>query len=193
MSDGFDYGPLAVLIGTWQGDKGMDIAPDEALGTEENPYFETITFSPIGDATNANRQILTGLRYHQSVSRKSTNKVFHDETGYWLWDAATSTIMHSLHIPRGMGLLAGGSYTPDATSAAVTLEVKAGINNKDWGIVQSPFLRDNARTVAFRHRITVDGDTLTYFESTVLDIYGKKFDHTDENTLRRVATSAHSD
>ena len=32
-----DYGPLALLIGTWEGDKGVDIAP-EPDGTENNPY-----------------------------------------------------------------------------------------------------------------------------------------------------------
>lgn len=46
-------------------------------------------------------------------------------------------------------------------------------------------MRDNARTVEFRHTIKVDGDKLTYKETTVLDIYGKTFDHTDENELTR--------
>ena len=41
-----DYGPLAGLVGKWQGDKGMDIAPDPDMAKEENPYFETITFDP---------------------------------------------------------------------------------------------------------------------------------------------------
>ncbi|MEN9451620.1 MAG: hypothetical protein RLZZ369_679, partial [Pseudomonadota bacterium] len=63
-----DYGPLSALIGTWQGDKGLDVAP-EPDGKEESPYFETITFTPIGDVTNAEQQVLVGLRYHQTVSR----------------------------------------------------------------------------------------------------------------------------
>lgn len=184
--DTLDYGPLAALIGTWQGDKGLDVAPDPEAGTEENPYFETITFTPIGDVTNAGRQILTGLRYHQSVTRKATGLVFHDETGYWMWDAANGIVMHSLLIPRAVGVLAGGKYAPGDDAGVITLEVKAGASNADWGIVQSPFMRDNARTVAFRHRVTVQGDTLTYHETTMLDIYGKKFEHTDTNTLQRV-------
>lgn len=186
-NDAFDYGPLQALIGTWEGDKGMDIAPDPDIDREENPYYETIVFTPVGDATNANRQVLTGLHYRQIVRRKSTNKVFHDETGYWMWDAATSTVIHSLQIPRAVAVMAGGTYTPDPSTSAITLELKAGINNKDWGIVQSPFMRDNAKTIAFRQKVTVDGDRLTYFEATMLDIYGKKFEHTDENTLTRVA------
>ena len=66
-----DYGPLAGLAGVWRGDKGMDVAPDPD-GREENPYFEIITFTPIGDVTNANRQVLVAVRYHQAVrDRKS--------------------------------------------------------------------------------------------------------------------------
>ena len=33
-----DYGPLAALIGTWEGDKGVDVAP-EPDGTEEKLYY----------------------------------------------------------------------------------------------------------------------------------------------------------
>ena len=56
--DGIDYGPLAALVGTWEGDKGTDIAP-EPDGTEENPYYETITFYPAGDVENAETQTLS--------------------------------------------------------------------------------------------------------------------------------------
>lgn len=180
--DGIDYGPLASLVGTWRGEQGMDVAPDPE-GREENPYFETITFAPIGDVTNANRQVLVGLRYHQSVSRKSTKKVFHDQTGYWMWDAAAGTVMQSVVIPRAVAVLAGGRWV--AGTGAVVLEVTASADSRDWGIAQSPFMRDHARTLAFQHKVTVDGDTLTYAETTVVDIYGKRFEHTDANTLTR--------
>ena len=42
-----------------------------------------------------------------------------------------------------------------------------------------------ARTLEFRHRVTLSGDTLRYEETTVLEIYGKRFDHTDANELER--------
>ena len=124
-----------------------------------------------------------GLRYHQSVSRKSNNLVFHDQTGYWIWDAATGTVVESLMIPRAVGVLAGGRWK--AGTGPVVLEVAAALDDPDWGIVQSPFMRENARTVAFRHRVVVDGHTLTYDETTVVDIYGTRFQHTDTNTLTR--------
>lgn len=180
-----DYGPLTALIGSWQGDKGMDVAP-EPDGKEESPYFETITFTPIGDVTNAEQQVLVGLRYHQTVSRKANNKVFHDQVGYWMWDKADGTISHSLLIPRAVGVMAGGVAKP-ADGGGTTFEVKAGLHNPDWTIVQQPFMRDKAKTVAFNAKFTVNGDTLVYTETTVLDIYGKKFQHTDGNTLSRVA------
>lgn len=182
--DGVDYGPLAQLAGTWKGDKGVDKAP-EPDGEERNLFYETILFEPIGGPTNAEKQTLSVLRYHQIVSRKSNDEVFHNETGYWMYDAATGVIMQSLTIPRGVALLAGGKAEVNADGETL-IEVKASDGNNDWGIVQSPFMRDNARTVSFSHNITVKGDDMRYSESTVLDIYGKEgYDHTDINRLTR--------
>ncbi len=183
--NGMDYGPLAMLIGSWQGDKGMDVAP-EPDGREENPYYETIVFEGIGDVCNAETQRLMAVHYRQIVRRKSNDEVFHDETGYWMWDEAAGVVMHSLTIPRAVAVLAGGPC-PEGwrQGGAVTLEVAARLGDADWGIVQSPFMRDHASTTAFRHRITVGGKTLHYAETTELDIYGRHFEHTDENQLQR--------
>jgi len=181
--DGIDYGPLAALIGTWEGDKGMDIAP-EPDGKEENPYYETIIYEAIGDVTNAEQQTLSVLRYHQVVKRKSNDKVFHNETGYWMWDSNTNTISQSLTIPRGVCLLAGGNGGEFDGNNCV-LEVEAGIDNKDWGIIQAPFMRDNAKTTSFTHKISVVDGVMTYSETTMVDIFGKVFEHTDGNVLGR--------
>ncbi len=110
--DDINYGPLNKLIGVWKGDKGIDIAP-EPDGTENNPYYETITFEAIGDVTNAESQVLAALHYRQIVRHKSDNEVFHDETGYWMWDENSATIMHSLTIPRAVSVIAGGSHNGD--------------------------------------------------------------------------------
>ena len=37
-------GPLADLVGIWEGDKGDDIAPSDDRGTENNKYRERIVF-----------------------------------------------------------------------------------------------------------------------------------------------------
>ena len=70
-----ELGPLAVLLGKWQGESGEDIAP-EPDGTEENAYYETLEFKAVPDVDNAEEQTLTTLQYEQYVIRKSAvNKI----------------------------------------------------------------------------------------------------------------------
>ena len=184
MSDDLEYGPLACLIGKWEGSDGMDIAP-EPDGTEESPYYESIIYEPCGDVDNAEEQVLMILRYHQVVMRKSNDEVFHNETGYWSWDKSSGLVMQSLTIPRGFALLAGGEATQEGETTI--FKVKASIANKEWQIVQSPFLTEKAKTTAFSHEIRVTGDEMVYTETTSLDIYGRKFKHTDDSKLKRVS------
>ena len=184
--NGIDYGPLAALVGTWQGSEGLDISP-EPDGTEENPYYETIVFEAAGDVTNAEQQTLAIVRYHQVVHRKSNDEVFHDQVGYWTWDPESRTIAQSVTIPRVVTVLAGGRYPAGAASdSSVVLEVRAAKDDPDWGILESPFMRDRASTLAFSHRLEVDGDRMRYSETTTLQIYGRRFEHTDRNELARV-------
>lgn len=186
--EGINYGPLAALIGTWEGDKGVDRAP-EPDGEERSPYYETLVFEAAGDVTNAEAQTLSVVRYHQVVSRKSNKQVFHDQVGYWLWDPADNTIVELFTIPRGVAVVAGGTLAPsDHPAQELVFKVAADANSPQFGIVQAPFLFKQARTTAFTHTITVKGDEMRYSESTILDIYDKKsYDHSDVNTLRRVS------
>lgn len=178
-----NYGPLAKLIGVWTGDKGTDVAPTPD-NSETTPYSETIVFDAIGDVTNAKKQHLWVVRYHQVVKRKSDGEVFHDQIGYWTWDAFQEEVTQSLAIPRAVCCLAGGTANTDA-NGAVHVEVSAKAGDPHWGIVQTPFMDSNAKTTSYTHQFTLDGDTLTYQETTMLDIYGEPFDHTDGNTLTR--------
>ena len=83
-------------------------------------------------------------------------------------------------------MLAGGRFKRTGEqSSAITLEVAAKLGDPDWGVIQSPFMRDNARTIEFRHNLTINGNQLSYHETTVLEIYGSRFDHTDQNELTR--------
>ena len=182
--DEIDYGPLKDLVGVWKGDKGLDIAP-EPDGEENNPYYETITFTEADDVTNAEEQVLAAVHYRQVVQRKSNDKIFHDETGFWMWDAQSKVVMHSLVIPRGVCILAGGEYKADSANNIACIEVAADVNSKDWGIIQSPFMQKKARTTAFKHKIEVSKNHLSYTETTIVDIYGKVFEHTDANELVR--------
>lgn len=178
-----DFGPLKEMIGVWRGEDGLDTSPDPS-GQAISPYHEVITFSPVGSVTNAKAQTLATLHYRQIVTRKTDGVVYHDETGYWMWDAENSTVMHSLAIPRGVCVLAGGDYTGETSEdGRCVINVAAKLGDESWGIVQSPFMSENAKTTEFRHQVIVGHGKLTYSETMVLDIYGKIFEHTDSNTL----------
>ena len=143
-----------------------------------------ITFKAIGTVSNAKSQVLSAVRYLQIVQRKSDNEIFHDETGYWMWDPKNQIVMHSLAIPRAVCVLAGGKYAgaKDKTGNVI-IEVTANINDKNWNIIQSPFMQENARTIEFRQKISVGNEKLSYTESMMVEIYGDVFEHTDQNDL----------
>ena len=184
--DGVDFGPLALLPGLWKGEKGMDIAPESDGSAEENPFHEEILFEVVGDVTNAGKQTLAVIRYHQKVYRKSDNQQFHDQIGYWIWDGAEQTVMFTLTIPRAVALVAGGPFDLNSIkdrSAFISVESEEG---SDWGVAQSPFMRDNAKTKGFKIEMKIDGENLSYSQTTFLDIYGRAVDHTDKSQLLRV-------
>ena len=179
-----DYGPLAGLIGTWEGDKGTDVAPEDD-GPETNQYRERVIFTGADDVDNAETQELVGVHYQLEVHRICDDKHIHHQTGYWIWDAAADIVMHCFTIPRAVCVVAGGHYRRES-DGAITFEVKAGEGSSDWQIVQSPFMRDNASTTSFRQCLTVSPDFLRYRQTTLVDIYAiRNFEHTDENQLLR--------
>lgn len=90
-------------------------------------------------------------------------------------------VMQSIAIPRAVCVLAGGRYI--GGGPPLKLAVSAKLDDPDWGIIQSPFMRDHARTTAFRHELSVADGILSYSETTSLEIYGHSFEHTDENQL----------
>ncbi len=55
-----------------------------------------------------------------------------------------------------------------------------------WGIVQAPFMFRWAEATGFSHQMTLQGDTMRYSETTLLDICQRKsYEYTNKNTLRR--------
>ncbi len=176
------FGPLFPLIGKWEGDKGMDVSPEKD-GEEMSPYFETITIEPVGDATNAGEQTLVVLAYKQVVSRKSNNQVFHHQTGYWYFEKKTGEILYSLTIPRAVSVLAKGKGV--LSGGKMEYNVKADASDKNHGIIESAFMAEKASTRSFSMQVVVEGDALRYKMNTGLHIYGRDFDHSDENSLTR--------
>jgi len=179
-----NLGPLAPLAGVWEGMRGTDIAP-EADGPAKERFVERIELQPV-DPGNNGPQLLYGLRYHTHITKPGEVATFHDQVGYWLWEPATGTVMHSLTIPRGQTALAVGKASADAKS--FTLKAERGTTG--YGICSNPFLEENFRTDSFTITVTVNDDgTWSYDETTVLMIKGQDepFLHRDTNTLHKLA------
>jgi hypothetical protein len=180
-------GPLRGLAGTWEGQRGLDVKP-KVDGPRKQAYVERIDLQPIDPQTNG-PQLLYGLRYHTHITKPDQAKTYHEQVGYWLWEPATGSVIHTLTIPRGMTAMAHGHATADAR----TFELVATEAAADWGIRSSPFLRFAFRTVEFRIQVTVNDDgTWGYEQDTVLQIHGQDelFHHTDRNLLRKVGEPA---
>lgn len=179
-----NLGPLAALAGIWEGQRGLDVKP-KAEGPKKQAYTERIELQPIDPQTNG-PQLLYGLRYHTHVTKPEQVKTYHEQVGYWLWEPATGTILHTLTIPRGMVVMAQGQAAADAKS----FELVATHLAPHFGIRSTPFLDHAFKTVEFRIQVTLHEDgTWGYEEDTVLQIQGRDalFHHTDRNLLKRVA------
>ena len=183
MDQDVDYGPLSKLIGTWKGDKGTDWSPEKE-GLNKNVYYETIKFTPVGEVENAEEQQLAVLHYHQVVIDKEDGDAIHNETGYWSWDAESKTVIHSFTIPRGVCVLAGGQYEGEKDDEGnIVIEVSAQKGSSDWGIIETAFMKSKATTSEFRQKLLISNGKFSYDETTVVEIYGKTFEHTDTNVL----------
>ena len=181
-----NLGPLAALAGTWEGDAGDDRSPSEHRGPDQNDFRERIVWEPFGPVDN-HEQKLWGLRYSTVAYKKGEAAAFHEETGYWLWDAGAQQVMRAFLVPRGIAVIAGGTVLPDATSFTLTAEV----GSPTYGILSNKFLDVEFRTIRYDVKVEVlDADHVRYEEDTVMLMKGRKdlFHHIDKNTLRRVAT-----
>jgi hypothetical protein len=181
-----NLGPLRALAGVWQGVRGLDIKP-KADGPKKQAYVERIELQPIDPQTNG-PQLLYGLRYHTHVTKPDQVKTYHDQVGYWLWEPATQTVIHTLTIPRGQTVMAGGKAAPDAS----VFELRASKGDTHFGICSSPFLAHAFDTVEFVIKVMANADgTWGYEEDTVLRIQGQSelFHHIDRNTLNKIGDS----
>ena len=176
-------GPLRPMAGIWQGTRGLDVKP-KAEGPKKQAYVERIELQPVDPVTNG-PQLLYGLRYYTHITKPDNVKTYHEQVGYWLWEPATGTVIHTLTIPRGQVAMAAGQATADATS----FELKATQGLETWGICSTPFIQEAFRTTEFIIKVTINADgTWAYEEDTVLQILGQDepFHHVDKNLLSKV-------
>jgi hypothetical protein len=180
-----EFGPLAGLIGTWRGDKGVNVSYDyDKKEIISETYTEEITFKIVGDVDNGKQKIWV-LDYITAAKRTGSDEVFHTELGFWGWDPARGEVMRCFMLPRMSTILAGGTCAADATSFSMSATAGA----LDWGVLSNPYLLENAKCTRYELSCTIDGDTFSYDENMIMDMAalgGKSMDHTDKNTLTRV-------
>ena len=185
-----EWGPLAGLIGTWEGGEGVDTSFHNEEGKiGETPYFEKTTFKPFGPVANG-RQELYGLDYRTAAWRKGeeNDNPFHTEVGYWLWDAENSQVLRCFMVPRGSVIIAGGT----AQGGDSSFVLKADLGSTTYGILSNKYLDENAKTTEYDCTIKIDGETFTYDETTTYEHYrtSEPVKHTDRNTMTLVSREA---
>jgi hypothetical protein len=120
-----ELGPLARLVGTWTGRQGWNLiavptprSKPEGFTLLIRPYYETITFTPLGvmvpDRGASEILNINGLEYSLKVSDLVTNEPLHLENGMWLYapdpqDPNAPTIVRQAAIPHGNSVLALGN------------------------------------------------------------------------------------
>ena len=178
-------GPLAALVGTWEGTKGLDVSyhnDDGVIG--DTPYREKVTLNPFGPVDNGPQQLF-GLDYRMAAWRGDEPDPFHTEVGYWLWDAARGEIYRCVMVPRAAVLISGGPATADSTS----FTLKSELGSTTYGVLENPHLSEHASTTKFEITVTTGADSWSYDETTTVKVsrLGKEMAHTDANEMHRVA------
>ena len=179
-----NLGPLRRLAGIWEGQRGVDINP-KADGPETREYYERIELQPIDPQANG-PQLFYGLRYHLHVNTREEEISFHDQVGYWLYEAATGLILQTLAIPRGQIAIAAGHAEPDAKK----LVLKATRGQTEYGICSTTFLDLAFRTDSYEISVDFHDDgTWSYVSDTMLVVKGRDepFLHRDRNILTKIA------
>lgn len=163
-------GPLAPLVGVWEGDKGHDVAPSDDRGSETNLYRERITFEQISPVQN-HEQNLHVLRYSTRAWRIGDADTFHEELGYWSWEPANHEVMRSFLIPRGIALIAGGKAPMDASE----FHLVAKNGSCTFGICTNPFLDREFKIVSYELFFHIHSESsFSYEQDTVIQMPGHK-------------------
>ena len=182
-----DLGPLAILAGVWEGEKGDDIAPSDDRGTERNLYRERMTFTPIGAVDN-HEQKTFGLRYSTVAYRIGVADPFHEEVGYWIWEPAVQRVLRCFLVPRGISVIAGGKVA----LGDKVMKLCAEYGSMTHGICSNEYLDREFKTLKYVLDLKITGpDTLSYESVTTLQIKGqpKPFLHVDKNVMKKVESA----
>lgn len=180
-----EWGPLAALIGDWEGTGGLDSAFSHSKGEVlATPYYEKVEMKPFGPVDNGS-QHLYGLDYKTAMWRDDEENPFHTEVGYWLWDSETGEVVKGFVVPRGITTLAGGTASADAAGWTMHAE----IGHPTYSIGENRYLSAHASSLTYDVTITVADGGWSYDQTTMLrmDQFSDPFAHTDQHTLHRTA------
>lgn len=178
-----NLGPLRRLAGIWEGQRGVDVNP-KADGPETRKYYERIEMQPIDPQANG-PQLFYGLRYHVHINTREEDITFHDQVGYWLYEAATGLILQTLAIPRGQIAIAAGHARPGDRK----LVLKAERGQTEYGICSTTFLDLAFRTDSYQLTVDFHDDgSWSYVSDTMLMVKGRDepFLHRDHNRLSKI-------
>ncbi|MCZ8484983.1 hypothetical protein O9993_00345 [Vibrio lentus] len=110
-------------------------------------------------------QYLVALYYKQEVFRKADDSKIPRSTGYFIYDREL-IVYNSYCVPRTTCVTAEGPAGDTMTLVA-----------SKRGIAESEYMTDNATTTGFTMNISIADDTLTYSQTTGLEIYDNAFAH----------------
>jgi len=176
-------GPLAALAGIWEGAQGIDVSITQGNETRTK-YRERTVFDPLGPVRNGPQE-LYGLRYAMTAWRLGEDDAFHEELGYWLWDAGRKQVLRCFMVPRGVLINAGG----DANDNSTSFHLSAEVGSQTYGILSNKFLNESHKTMKYELDVNIQADgRFSYKEDTQLWIPANEsiFHHTDQNTLLKV-------
>ncbi len=156
-------GPLAVLTGSWEGEEGIDVSRVHGEA-QTSQYREKVVFEPLGPVNNGPQE-LYGLRYSMTAWRIGETDAFHEELGYWLWDAGNKQVLRCFMVPRGVLVNAGGDVEADSKR----FHLSAEIGSETYGILSNKYLHESRKTLKYFLDLTIhEDDCFSYQETTQL-------------------------
>lgn len=181
----------ATMSDSWTG-TGEDVFPTPD-GPIKTKYTETTTFgepfwtiNPGGP--NNGSQELSCINYITKLVNYDTKLPMHQECGYWLFDVLNKRFIKAIAIPRGISILAGGTYRAeyDRNRPRIIINASAKVGEPTFGISSDLFLSRVSPTTSFTTTITLYADSYHYNEDSILKIGKNELHHTDEATLNKV-------
>ncbi|PIP95997.1 MAG: FABP family protein [Bdellovibrio sp. CG12_big_fil_rev_8_21_14_0_65_39_13] len=180
------FGPLSFLVGEWEskGWTGENKALDPDREEENTKFRQIMSFTPIDDVEN-HEQVLCVLRYSTTAWEEGDENPFHEEVGYWIWDAENKQVMKSFIVPRGISVNAGGTSTETAKS----FKVQAKVGSDTYSVASNLFLDREFKTLQYDLEVTqLNEQTFRYSEDTQIKMKGRPeiFHHTEKNTMVKI-------